>query len=67
MFRSARTVPIVAIANYGPHPSLEETIEGIKESLAQSGFVDGKEIVYKITSMNFDQSVIPQTVNYLLL
>lgn len=55
-------IPLVAIANWGPHSSLEETINGIKEELIQEGFVENKNIRIKVTDVGFDSSLIPQMV-----
>ena len=58
-------LPIVAIANYGPHSSLEETIQGIKQELTQQGFVEDKNIIYDIADVGFDSSLIGQMVTKL--
>ena len=55
-------LPIVAIANYGPHPSLDASIEGIKEELAHNGFIEDKTVLYKITDIGFDLSLLPQMI-----
>ena len=51
-------LPVVAIANYGPHASLQETIEGIREQLQD-------EVVFKIADVNFDQTLIIQMLHKL--
>ncbi|MBN8827938.1 MAG: ABC transporter substrate-binding protein [Sphingobacteriia bacterium] len=56
----------VAIANYGIHSSLEDTIFGIKNQLTKEGFIEGKNIEYKILHVNFEQTLIPQMLNKLL-
>ncbi len=56
------SLPVVAIANYGPHSSLEESIDGIKEELKEQGFIEGKNIVYKIEDVGFNQALIPQMI-----
>lgn len=58
-------IPLVAIANYGPHFSLEDSIIGIKQELKDKGFIEGKNIEYKITDVGFDNSLIPQMVTSL--
>jgi len=51
----------VAIALFGPHPSLQQTIDGFKEQLA----ADGVEVVYDEANVNFDRSLVPQMLNRL--
>lgn len=58
-------LPIIAVANYGPHSSLEESIAGIKAELTQLGFIEGKNIKYLISDVNFDLSLIPQMISTL--
>ena len=55
-------LPIVAIANYGPHSSLQASIVGIKEELTRQGFIDHKNIDYQIADVSFDSSLIPQMI-----
>ena len=50
--KPASNLPIVAIANWGPHVSLLETIYGIKEEL--------KNINFEIADANFESSLIMQ-------
>lgn len=59
-FQRKEQLPIVTIANYGPHSSLEASIKGIKDELARHGFIDNKTIKYEITDVGFDPSLIPQ-------
>lgn len=54
------TLPKIAIAHYGPHMSLEESIRGIKEGLAAKGFKDQENITIEIMDVNFDLTLIPQ-------
>lgn len=58
-------IPVIAIANYGPHSSLEDSIKGIKEELNNRGFIEGKNIKYTISDVGFDNSLIPQMVTNL--
>lgn len=58
-------IPIIAIANYGPHSSLEDSIKGIKEELINQGYVEGQNIIYDIADINFDLSLIPQMITRL--
>jgi len=50
----------IVIANYGPHASLQQTIEGIKDGLKQAGYKEGTDITYDISDVNFDATLIPQ-------
>jgi putative ABC transport system substrate-binding protein len=63
--RKRNDVPIVAIANYGPHPTLEASIRGMKKYLAAHGFVENKTIQFEISDVGFDQSLIPQMISKL--
>lgn len=58
-------MPIVAIANYGPHSSLHESIRGLKEALSAKGFIEGKNIHYEIADINFDTSLTMQMLSKL--
>jgi putative ABC transport system substrate-binding protein len=58
-------IPLIAIANYGPHSSLQETIDGLKAKLTQLGYVEDKTIRYEITDVNFETSLIIQMLNKL--
>ena len=60
-----QNIPFVAIANYGPHPSLEKTIEGIKDQMSKVGYVEGKTIEYKVMDVNFEASLISQMISTL--
>lgn len=55
-------IPLVAIANWGPHSSLEESINGLKEELKQQGFVAGKDIRFQVADAGFDSALIPQMI-----
>ena len=54
MQQKTSKLPLVAIANYGPHASLETTIVGIKKALENNGFIEGKNIEYSIADVGFD-------------
>lgn len=63
---SAIAAPIdIAIANYGPHPTLQETIEGFKQGMTQAGYKEGEEVKYDISDVNFDPTLIPQMLTKL--
>ena len=55
-----QTLPVIAIANYGPHSSLNDTINGIKQQLAEEGFIENKTVRYVIKDVGFDSMLIPQ-------
>ena len=59
------SIPLLAIANYGPHSSLQETIDGLKAKLTQLGYVEDKTIRYEITDVNFETSLVIQMLNKL--
>lgn len=59
------SLPLIAIANYGPHSSLQETIDGLKAKLTQLGYVEDKTIRYEITDVNFETSLVIQMLNKL--
>jgi putative tryptophan/tyrosine transport system substrate-binding protein len=52
----------VAIANFGPHGSLEQVIAGFKSALADKGYVEGKTVSYDYSHCNFDSALIPQVL-----
>ncbi len=53
-------LPIVAIANYGPHATLTQSIQGLKTSLAQQGFRENEQIRFEISDVNFQATLIGQ-------
>jgi putative ABC transport system substrate-binding protein len=59
------SIPLIAIANYGPHSSLQETIDGLKAKLTQLGYLEDKTIRYEITDVNFETSLVIQMLNKL--
>jgi putative ABC transport system substrate-binding protein len=61
--RTSKTnLPLVAIANYGPHSSLEDSIQGMKDELSNQGFIDNKTIRYEMVDVGFEPSLIPQMI-----
>lgn len=58
-------IKLIAIANYGPHTSLNQTIEGMKLGLKKLGYIEGKNINYEISDVNFDTSLIIQMLQKL--
>jgi putative ABC transport system substrate-binding protein len=59
-FNEKADLPLVAVANYGPHASLEASLSGAKAELADQGFIEGKTIRYEIANVGFDPALIPQ-------
>jgi putative ABC transport system substrate-binding protein len=62
-------IPLVAVASYGPHASLEATLRGIQEAMAREGFSeDGKarrRVRFVIRDGSFDPALVPQMIQYL--
>ena len=58
-------LPLVAIANYGPHASLNAAISGFKSQMATEGFIENKNIQYIQTDVGFEQSLIGQMLSTL--
>lgn len=54
------TLPVVAIANYGPHASLDAAIAGFKEQMRAEGFTENQNIRYETADVGFDPSLIQQ-------
>jgi putative ABC transport system substrate-binding protein len=55
----------IAIANYGPHASLDDTIKGIKQGLSALGYIENQNVKYDILHINFDRTLLPQTLTKL--
>lgn len=53
-------LPVVAIANYGPHASLDAAIAGFKEQMRAEGFTENQNIHYETADVGFDPSLIQQ-------
>ncbi|MDR1031864.1 MAG: ABC transporter substrate-binding protein [Holosporales bacterium] len=64
-FSTREDLPLVAIANYGPHASLEASLRGIKAELADCGLIEGKTIRYEIADVGFDPTLISQMITKL--
>lgn len=58
-------LPLVAIANYGPHASLDESIKGLQVELAREGFIENKTVRYDIIDAGFNPVLIPQMIEKL--
>lgn len=63
--RNQSQLPVVAIANYGPHASLDASIKGFKEQMSKEGFIENKTISYEIVDVGFDSALIPQMITSL--
>ncbi|HCE44973.1 MAG TPA: hypothetical protein DET40_15645 [Lentisphaeria bacterium] len=50
----------VGIIYFGPHPLFDMSIEGIRSSLRDSGFVEGRNLVLQLAHPNSDMSMLPQ-------
>ncbi|GAB2486005.1 ABC transporter substrate-binding protein [Comamonas humi] len=62
-FGSAWAEPIkIAIANFGDHPQLNESVDGFKKELARLGYAEGKDVVYELSHTNFDATLLPQMI-----
>ncbi|MEQ9115962.1 MAG: ABC transporter substrate-binding protein [Rickettsiales bacterium] len=59
-FKKEDHLPVIAIANYGPHITLEDTVSGFKRELAKNGFIENKNIRFEVLDVSFDPSLIPQ-------
>lgn len=55
----------VAIAGWGPHPTLIETVDGFWKGMEAEGFVRGRNVTVEESHVNFDRSLIPQMLNKL--
>jgi putative ABC transport system substrate-binding protein len=61
-FNKNADLPLVAVANYGPHASLDASLRGLKAELANQGFIEGKTVRYEIADVGFDPTLIPQMI-----
>lgn len=50
----------VAIVNFGEHPALQLVVDGLKESMAERGFVEGEDVRYTFDHVNWERNLIPQ-------
>ena len=57
------SLPLITIANWGPHASLDETVRGIKEGLEAKGFKENETILIKMSHVNFDPTLISQMIS----
>ena len=61
--KTNNTLPVLAIANYGPHASLDAAIAGFKAQMHTEGFIENQTISYEIADVGFDPSLISQMLN----
>lgn len=61
-----RSRPLIAIANYGPHASLDETIVGIKKALVSQGYIEGTTIDIVQADASFDTALIAPLISSLV-
>jgi len=54
---------VIGIANIGPHPALEQGINGFKKELAAQGYVEGENTKYIYGDASFTPSMIPQMLS----
>lgn len=59
------SLPVIAIANYGPHASLDQSIQGIKDGLKSRGFNDKVNVRLLVSDVNFDLTLIHQMLSKL--
>lgn len=60
---AAEAEPVrIGIANFGEHPQLAASVAGFKKALADSGFAEGKDVVFSESHTNFDASLVPQMI-----
>lgn len=50
----------LAITSFGEHPALQETVEGLKASMIERGFAEGRDITFSFTHVNWERNLIPQ-------
>lgn len=53
---------LIAIANFGDHPILNEAIKGFKDEILGSGLVEGTDVVFSLDHVNFDTTLVPQMI-----
>jgi putative tryptophan/tyrosine transport system substrate-binding protein len=54
------TTKKIAIAGWGPHPSLDEVVTGLLRGIESEGFKSGQNLVVEQSNVNFDRAIIPQ-------
>jgi len=60
----AQSAPtVVGIANFGPHPALQQAIDGFKAEMARAGYEEARNVRYVTADANFSPAMIPQILN----
>ena len=62
-FSTRSNLPIIAIANYGPHSSLDSALKGFKEQMKEQGYEENINIKYELADVGFDTALIPQMLS----
>jgi putative ABC transport system substrate-binding protein len=65
IFADTQPIHKIAIANYGPHPSLTETIRGFKDGMTQAGYKEGVNVLYDVSDVSFQPTLIRQMLTKL--
>lgn len=56
----------IAIAGWGPHPTLTEVLDGVRKGLAEQGYSTQQgNLVIEESHVNFDRSLLPQMLTKL--
>ena len=55
----------VAFALYGPHPALQSQVDGFKDRMTKSGYVEGKNIRYVQQDVAFNPALVSQLLTVL--
>lgn len=50
----------VGVLSIAPHPAFEQALEGVRETLRDAGFVEGRNLTLRFTHANGDMSLLPQ-------
>ena len=61
--QTAAAPTVIGIANFGPHPALQQGIDGFKDEMRRHGYVEGQNTRYVYSDANFTASMIPQILN----
>ncbi len=60
---TSRGNTVIGIANFGPHPALDQSVSGFKAELRNYGYVEGKNTTYVYSDANFTPAMIPQILS----
>jgi putative ABC transport system substrate-binding protein len=56
--RDISNIPIIGVANFGPHSSLQDSIQGLQSEMKKMGY--DQKIRFEVLNTNFDPSLIGQ-------